>query len=218
MGIQGKHISNPFKSAILNSPPSTKNRLVFRWSSASKKFDISYYHPSMTENRLSVEELTQINQRLSTAPEGELHSPYLNILKFCPILLLIIFIAAFPIILIYSINSNWDKIWTVFPVAIIAITLLIFLLIAISFTCAGMIQTQKYKKREVEFNKILEEYNKSFQSSEITFRSGKYGAYLLIELEYLMNLGNGPAGGFNKSNNTFNYEDFNQSDFNDRIS
>ena len=199
--------ADPFAMAILTAPPSTSNRMVFKWDRISGNFDISHYNPAMSQNRLSMEKLEEINQSLSNSPEGKIFSPWICALQCCPFLFLIAFVIAFPIFMVTSITSsdnNDSNIWTYFPYIMVGGFLGIFCIILCPILYAGVLQNKRYKKREEEFKKILDDYNQRYQSSEISFRTGKFGAYFMVDFEFMMKQQNGPQGGFNMQGNGMN--------------
>lgn len=196
---------DPFTVAISIAPASTNNRLVFKWNRFSKAFDISSYHPAQTGNRISANDLSSLFSQASTSEYATLRSGLMNIVACLPLSGIVLFMCLIPLIFTssFSGNSSSDSGLPIFIYFIPVIFVFIFCCFLGPEIASKAMYAKRLQARKTEFDALAQQWTQRYRSQQISFRMGDLGAYVMMDLEFLMNaqagVGQGqPMAGFSQ--------------------
>lgn len=180
-------LTNPLLTALSSMPESNNFRLVFPWDDQLKTFTVTDYNSREdVKERVPPSLVKQLRDKLSSSEKS---NPYEGLMKIYLVCLLVIFGVCGLIFTIYefwlpkSNKSNRKTIDILFIVISSAIVGGISILMI-----RYVVKTKKKRLvvRESEFSSIVAEFNRdSCENLGVEFKIGKYGAYIMLNLNYL---------------------------------
>lgn len=168
------HIRDPIEIAQSNRPFSTPSRIVFPFERVSEQFLTSDANQAWINGKIRLEEIEDVLRSLKKAR----HFNYNRNLccKFMAIPLPMVVL----IIVMVSVLSSRDASKYVFLIPI-AFILTFFAMVTLML-CAAFSSRSGLRKREKEFNKILDGHNKRFMGRGVNFVSGPVGAWVEMRI------------------------------------
>lgn len=168
-----------FLEALKKAPIPTERRFVFPWSHESESFDFSRYSKTKAGGVLTAQDLMQVQQDLEK-------SKYYTLDNF--FWYFIFYILPWVIFLVYFLASFYYFRQTeafVIKLEILIGGFLLLLIILLLYMIGKNHFRVKLMKRGKSFKKILRALNRSiFDQKDIIVTVGKYGAYLVFELDF----------------------------------
>lgn len=208
----GRAALTPFQIAMVQRPQSNTCRIVFPWLFG--RYSKSEFNRMLCQGRVTENDVDRVINELKKSPN---YKPTMSCGKVClmvlgllgGLFLMISTLLFFLVTLIGSIGGETitDEtgeskrvqkespnpiIYAILPIGLIASCCMMI--------CCNLTVRKQYnkriEKREIELGKILNDLNeKEFSSKQVSWRIGRLGAWVSLELDFVIAQMNGAAGG-----------------------
>lgn len=177
-------------SRLMVFPQSTETRIIFPYNRLTKKFHPGSYDPAVSNNKVSIEDFSYVEQKVRDCPTFYKHA---GAVWFCgPLGLCCVTIAVLPIVLLNLLVFYWKHIleddiyilgaWGVFTLGTVAFGFFIF-----CGCCVGScIQSNFEKKKVKEIRALLDNLNQTrFSEIGVSWGVDETGdRYIILNLDY----------------------------------
>lgn len=168
-----------FEIAQAQRPKTTSSRIVFPWS--EKKYSKYEFNPVSTEGRITEKEIDEV---LHTLENHQLAVPNHNCwyVYLFPCVLIVIWM-----VIISRVFGDPEKEKGLYSVVVFLFIVAVLVAFCCVLTCLGKRNLKRWNMREREFGLILKELNeKEFSSRGVEWRVGRYGAWICLELNFVL--------------------------------
>lgn len=183
--------------AMLQRPMTTQSRIVFCYM--FDQYIKSEFNPNATQGRVTEADVDRVLQAVANAKYFKAQLSPVYLLAFLAVFILT---NGFFVLLFFYITlgmKSKDQMTYIFIIP------LGFVVTFISLIVLGCKVTEKSRQilamREQEINMILDDFNKNeYSMKQISWKAGKYGSWLQMDLNFVTGSGGNGGGGFNNNN------------------
>ena len=165
--------------ALMNCPQTDQSKIVFPLH--GKQFSIHQFNPTLAQNRVNQQEVQEVLEEAASQPHFEIKQP--GILYIIPFLMFAFFFGMAGFLFFFA-STIIDTNVILLPVIIFGIVFILLALVLLIAFSAGRIKQNNARLREEEINAVLDKYNQTWRSREVSWKIGMMGAWLQLDLDF----------------------------------
>lgn len=176
---------DPFLVAVRNAPIATETRKILIWDMSRNIFDIISFNFAEAQNRITGQEMNNLFQEFYQSPYGQ-PKPFKWHLNF-----LLCYGCSGVVGLLICLLGSLGILELLITTEYTNIPYIVGSLLSIIWCCIiGITEDLSYKRRligrEIKLKQLTSIWNQKYKPKGISFTAGKYAAYLIMDLEFLI--------------------------------